>query len=279
MSNEKKGWDHISGEEQIHIPEEGQTHDSWEDEPPMTPEEKEWLRQLMEDPEKEEQWDFFQDRNKDVPPARYFMVGEPEPSYRMMRRTIKAACFILAVVICSGILTTFLAPMPINADKNRLEMLVENIKNGFNEAKKDNEGVVPGITTSIIDEKDIHTIGRNVCPELLVPTFIPEGYSFEKLKITKTQQGIWNVKYAYTNTNETQLRIKQVIREEDIDEGFNNLTIDGKALEVGQIYYQVDNATGENIVTIWKSETENIIVSGFEEYSELEAVYKGLFAK
>lgn len=58
----------------------------------MTPAEKELLRQLMETPRVESDWDFFKDMSRNIPPPEFFIRGRPEPWW------LRTVCFLLVAI-------------------------------------------------------------------------------------------------------------------------------------------------------------------------------------
>lgn len=241
----------------------------------ITADEKEMLRRLMETPGIEHAWDFFEGMNTHVPPPEFFMRGEPERRYGKTKKFLKVSGYVASVLICAVVLATFMVPETADADKTSFQMLVDNIRNGFVEVKPDSEDMeLPAYTVTIDDEADIETTGRDVFPELLVPSYIPEGYSFSVLCIQKDEGDSDLSLYKYVDTSGNVLKIEYNIVSNNAGTVFNNL-IEGSSNN-GELCYQYDDVNNFNILTVWKSDREHVHISGVVDDDTLKRIYKGL---
>jgi len=246
----------------------------------ITPEEKEMLRRLMETPGIEKDWDFFQDLNMDVPPPEFFMRGRPERHIglrRIGRKALKAGGFVACVLICAMIIAPFMVPDTANADKTPFQILAENIRNGFAEVKPDGQDMEETTSEIIIsDEAQIDSIGKGFFADLKKPLYISDNYSFDNLLIEKGEAGYYNATYLYKNKNEDMVKIVQRSITEESENVFNFFGNEGEALHENELYFQHDEVSGNNMLTVWPNKKTRFIISGELENQELEKIYNNL---
>lgn len=246
----------------------------------ITPEEKEMLRRLMETPGIEKDWDFFQDLNMDVPPPEFFMRGRPERHIglrRIGRKALKAGGFVACVLICAMIIAPFMVPDTANADKTPFQILAENIRNGFLEVRpagEDMEEIASEMT--IYKEDKIEARGKKIFPELKIPSYVPEKYSFEYLKIIKDENGYSTATYIYEDQNDDQLKIVQRILSDDVENAFNNYIEAPEGVVGDELKFQYDDISGRNMLTVWPDARTRFIISATLEDQELETIYYSL---
>ena len=246
----------------------------------ITPEEKEMLRRLMETPGIEKDWDFFKDMNPDVPPPEFFMRGKPERHFgfrRMGRRLAKVGGFVACVLICAVIIAPFMVPESANADKTPFQILAENIRNGFLEFRPDGEDMEdPNVNIHIDNEDEVKSIGKEFFPELKQPMYIPDGYSFEYLIINKQQDGYSTASYVYKGKNKEFFKIVQQSMYDEAEDVFSYFAEDGSELSKDELYFQHDDLSENNMLTIWPNGTTRFVLAGTLNNQELEKIYNNL---
>lgn len=243
----------------------------------ITPEEKELIRRLMETPGIEKEWDFFKDMSDDIPPPEFFMRGKPDPRFKYLRKFAKAGALVASVLICAMFLSTLMVPETASADRKPFEILVENIKNGFLSIGPGNEGEEPAsLETTFNSEKDVKEYARKLMPELLIPSVMLTNYDFNFLKIKNDEQGVYNASFLYKTSEGSELKIQQRVNSNDIDALVANCVVDGKIMEEGEFYTQLDPISETCMLSIWNRENGVITISGIESEDDLKLVFKGL---
>ena len=121
-------------------------------------------------------------------------------------------------------------------------------------------------TVTVLDEKDIDS-AKEFLPGLYVPTYIPEGYEFEKLKIERYKSGDYWASYYYTNGKQNIiLLLGYTISSKRTYEAQG----DGALIKLNdrKIFSTSDNLTEEQCVTVY-TESCNIEISGQLSQNEL----------
>lgn len=244
----------------------------------MTAEEKEALRQLMETPGIEQEWDFFEGMKTDVPPPEFFMRGKPEPRHKILRRVL-AVCACIALFLGSSLyLATLMVPAEVTAGHSPLQIVIANIRNGFLTSRSgDNEDNEPAsLDTVIEDEALAMKKGKNLFPEMLMPTYIPEGFSFEKLRISQNEEGDIAAVFRYIDEAGNLLRIREIKIGETQRTSFDNSIAGAEQVGEDILLFKKDEVYDENVLTVWRGEQFNFYITGLVEQEELRNIYDGL---
>ena len=244
----------------------------------MTAEEKEALRQLMETPGIEQEWDFFEGMKTDVPPPEFFMRGKPEPRHKILRRVL-AVCACIALFLGSSLyLATLMVPAEVTAGHSPLQIVIANIRNSFLTVRSgsNEDNVVVSLDTVIEDEALAMEKGKEVFPELLIPTYIPEGFSFEKLYFKENEDDDVIAVFRYIDSAGNVLSIRETQIKEARGTSFDNSIIDAEQEGEDILLFKQDDVYGENMLTIWRGEKFKYYITGLVETEELRNIYHGL---
>lgn len=108
-------------------------------------------------------------------------------------------------------------------------------------------------------------------PELCVPGYIPDGYTFRELTVYLWEGGAFQAKYSYENGG-SPLTLLQLEAEQDLGWTASYVNVDTKKTEDGMLYYQVDEAKKTKNLCLLKPDSVTLQVSGNLEWEELERI-------
>ena len=152
----------------------------------------------------------------EVPPPETFMIGKPGRARR--RKQIKRAVIVGAVaVLVAGL---FLVGGYLHGKREKAFSegpLAQVMRYGNESLITSGNGLVvvgggvdpdkEGSTVTYSIEADIEMAKKRM-PELLIPEYVPEGYEFFDLEISKYMSGRWEYRYTYFRKDH-QLMIRQ----------------------------------------------------------------------
>lgn len=245
----------------------------------MTPEEKEALRQLMETPGAERTWDFFDDMKTDMPAPEFFMRGEPKRRFRLLKR-IGAACACVALILCcSMFLATQMVPAEASAGHSPFQIIIGNIKNKFLTLNRSSEvSKEPAYLETVIEDETLAMKkGKEIFPELLLPSYIPEGFLFDELLLIQNEDGNMAAVFQYKDESENTLLIRETMTNLEDATFFDN-SIEGAQKEGDDVLlFKKDDVFDESILEVWKSEKFKLSITGTAVVQEeLSKIYHGL---
>lgn len=214
--------------------------------------------------------DFFQEMDQPpIPSPETFMVGKPDyPNRRWIPYAVKAAVFIIAVLLCSTAMVEITDRAPATAKPAEL-----NVTTG--------EVSVAGETVvlkrySYTDESKF-ALAKERAEGLLSPTYVPDGYVFKSLYIDLYEDGNWMALYNYDDSNGVPLNITMQNSEKNTYKVEFNDADSSEQLSAGwKLYYVDDKKNNKGTATCLLNERSQIIVGGSVGYSEMKRIVEGM---
>lgn len=146
----------------------------------------------------------------------------------------------------------------------------------FTDSEEETEESDVEETVTVLDEKDIDS-AKEFLPGLYVPTYIPEGYEFEKLEIQKYYSGDFHGKYLYKSNNDTITIL--LYYSSDLEVSYQ-LPDEGNLIELSDrtILVSEDDVDKESIVFVC-TETCSMDIMSDEETQVLIKIAKNMQKK
>lgn len=139
-------------------------------------------------------------------------AAEERRRKRRMRRISGIAALFVIVLACGAFFVFSTFTTDVDADKNpKKEIVTEDgviIEDGGWEGNSEDGWV-------ITDWKEV-SIAKSSIPDLIVPQYVPAGYTFKKLVIGDTEN-IKNIEYIFENSNAKEIVIKEDIYSEKLE--------------------------------------------------------------
>lgn len=131
-------------------------------------------------------------------------ISPKEEKKRRFSRFAKVAAVLIIFLLCTNIIMLGRDSSESYGDKGILHRLYQGVTGLFtdSEEKTEESDVEEFMTFDHLGEKELKK-AKEVLPGLYVPTYIPEGYEFEKLEIQKYYSGDFHGKYLYKSNNDT----------------------------------------------------------------------------
>ena len=165
-------------------------------------------------------------------------------SKKYFRHLLRAAVFVLCVLVAGSAMAIWINSEPAVATKFSIQKMFYEIRDGVfgTNANEVNESETSNlIEVEYTKWEDIEK-AKKLVPDLLVPTYIPEGYEFENLKIEKDLKGKLLVDYTFKRCDDN-VHIS-FLKLEEID--------NVKLLEIGE---KINTKSGE--LFIWEDNISN----------------------
>lgn len=197
--------------------------------------------------------------------------GESKKVYPK-RTAVKAAGYILAVLIGAGFLTVVFDVDEALADRLGLK------NNTYESQNRGSDGDVRKeknkVTLDISSWEDAKTAAAEFLPELVMPKEVPEGYVFEKVNLVKWPDGSWEATFSYKGEAEAPVQLYTA----RMDQGrLYSAKEQPKAAErlkhLDGSYYQLADAKGTSLVCL--AADYYWIVSGVEELDACKELISG----
>lgn len=126
------------------------------------------------------------------------------------------------------------------------------------------------ITIRIEDPKDLPR-AETFMPELLKPSWIPEGWEFESLALFKTLRGIKTADYVYSDKNDQELFVMEY--KQMGDEEINLFTISEEmSLEGRKLLLSENPVTGHDAVIFFQDDLMIQVCGDIEKETMIEIV-------
>lgn len=124
----------------------------------------------------------------------------PEPVVRKHRfsRFAKVAAVVIVFLLCTNIFLLGKNSSESYGDKGILHRLYQGVTGLFTDSEEETEASDVEEALTVLEEKDLDN-AKEFLPELYIPTYMPEGYEFEKLEIKKYYSGDVQGDYLYFN--------------------------------------------------------------------------------
>ena len=189
------------------------------------------------------------------------------------RRIVQIAACLAAVLLISGLALPHLRTIEADADPTEV---VDSLDGVVNESGMDSASKQGGLaeencyTWIVTDASEIEQQKENY-PELYVPGYIPEGYTFDDLMISSWEDGNFQAQYFYQKDGD-QLQLLQINGVESAGWSSAYLGLDGEKKANGILYRAVDESEGINNLYFVKEGEFMLQVSGVLDWAELEKI-------
>ena len=204
---------------------------------------------------------------------------EEQKTRKRPHRILKAASFVLAVFCCSSIIAVFMVEHgTVQAVKFRVDQFLWSFHEDLVTTQEAEDG--SGHSETIMEITDWEDIdeAKKFLEELYVPAYIPEGYEFVSLQITKSMESPYFVLYSYRNNSNNTLSIFQEYTKQ-IEEGLLSVENIYKKEEssLGTIYFSHDPVfdlyygilvNGNNLIDVGGSIDEGEILKIIENLNQ-----------
>lgn len=123
---------------------------------------------------------------------------------------------IVAIILASSFTTAVcISNDYVSAVRDSIEKKVFEMKHGVVVANED-EYVEEGETVWEIEDIELVEKAKKIVPELSIPSYLPDGYSFSKLKLFLYNDGTYSARYLY-EADSTEISIRsQPLQDESI---------------------------------------------------------------
>lgn len=200
-------------------------------------------------------------------------ISPKEEKKRRFSRFAKVAAVLIIFLLCTNIIMLGRDSTESYGDKGILHRLYQGVTGLFTDSEEETEesDMEEFMTFDRLGEKELRK-AKEFLPGLYVPTYIPEGYELEQLKIEKYYSGDYLCDYAYNSED----RIIKILLYYSMDsERSNQWPEDGELIEMSdrKIFVTEDSVSGEPWVSVY-TETCNIDISGIFEKDQLIEIGK-----
>lgn len=196
-------------------------------------------------------------------------------SKKYFRHLLRAAVFVLCVLVAGSAMAIWINSEPAVATKFSIQKMFYEIRDGVfgTNANEVNESETSNlIEVEYTKWEDIEK-AKKLVPDLLVPTYIPEGYEFEKLVIQKDAMDRIAIEYIFI-CNDIRYHIISLnlkdVEEVKILEKSKKVTFDGR-----EIYVWTDKVSSINGATMILDGKE-IVVTGEIDQLEIIKIMEGI---
>lgn len=200
-------------------------------------------------------------------------VSPAKTGKRRFSRFTKVAAVVIIFLLCTNIFLLGKDSSESYGDKGILHRLYQGVTGLFTDSEEETEASDVEEALTVQEEKDLAN-AKEFLPELYVPTYMPEGYEFEKLEIKKYYSGDVQGDYVYSNkTNELKILLHYFS-----DKEFSyQYSSDGDliTLEDRKILVSEDATVGNVLVSVY-TELCNMDISGIEDKNILISIAKGM---
>lgn len=204
----------------------------------------------------------------ETPPAAFFI----RESRRRTRRkwTIRALAFLLLIGLGAIFAVEYIGE-PISADKQSLQDRLETSEKSFQGTDTQGLGDVDkNDVFEIIDVEKIPVMQEQF-PDLCIPGYLTEGYTFRSLTVVVWQDGGFTAAYQYF-CEDNQIILRQFWMEQDRGGMGTYRTVEGEKWRDGTLYYEERALEETNILTFILGEGKEFKVSGNLSREELEKI-------
>lgn len=193
---------------------------------------------------------------------------------RRLRNTKFVSAAAIAVIVCAaGVYMVWpQTAVPVDADKNTQQKVEEG--DGvvvINEGDSEGEGSVTLTETNWDKVADL----RDEFPQLIIPSYVPEGYTFSQLAIEKYVDMGYKAIYSYEN-KEHELRIEENAYE---GHGENASILTGKERKIDTVIgnaYVLNEEKGHPLVVSIFKNRKNLSIVGYINDEEYKKIIRGI---
>lgn len=203
-----------------------------------------------------------------IPSPETFMAGKPDyPHRRWIPYAMKAAVFIIAVLICSTAMVGITERAPAAAKPVEL-----NITTG--ELREYGESVV--LKRYAYSDESKFDLAKERAEGLLSPSYVPEGYMFQDLYIDMYSDGNWLAHYEYIADGEP-LEITMQKTEDDLSKVAFDDADSGERLSLDRyLYYVDDKKNDKHTATYILGKHSQIVVNGHISHPQMKKIMEGM---
>ena len=200
-------------------------------------------------------------------------ISPKEEKKRRFSRFAKVAAVLIIFLLCTNIIMLGRDSTESYGDKGILHRLYQGVTGLFTDSEEETEESDVEETVTVLDEKDIDG-AKDFLPGLYVPTYIPEGYEFEKLEIQKYYSGDYQCNYEYKNEKETIKLLLYYFADKDFAYQWSG---EGEliTLQDRKILVSEDSVNNDVVVSVY-TEICNIEIVGYHNKVELISIAKGM---
>ena len=203
-----------------------------------------------------------------------FISPKEEKKHRFSRFA-KVAAVLIIFLLCTNIIMLGRDSSESYGDKGILHRLYQGVTGLFTDSEEETEesDVEEFMTFDHLGEKELKK-AKEFLPGLYVPTYIPDGYEFEKLEIQKYYSGDFQVVYLYENNADTIDILLYYLTHDDIGyqwpEGDSLIELSDRKISVGK-----DSISNKHIISVY-TELCSMDISGDISKEELISIGKGM---
>lgn len=201
-----------------------------------------------------------------------FISPKEEKKHRFSR-FVKVAAVLIIFLLCTNIIMLGRDSSESYGDKGILHRLYQGVTGLFTDSEEETEESDVEETVTVLDEKDIDN-AKEFLPGLYVPTYIPDGYELEQLKIKKFYSGDYQCNYEYKNEKETIKLLLYYFADKDFAYQWSG---EGEliTLQDRKILVSEDSVNNDVVVSVY-TEICNIEIVGYNNKVELISIAKGM---
>lgn len=192
--------------------------------------------------------------------------------------TLKIASLTLAFLITSSVMAVFMSDNSVSeAARNRMTEIRWSSDDDVQVISEDmGNGETRETMVMYIDDSGDLEKAKKFLPELYLPSYMPEGYEFASLEISRSDEFNYITSLVYTNKKNESLVISQSY-DNDFVNSKNVIQDVDEAVECdkGECYLTYYEDIGLTTGTVFLQE-EVLIVSGTEEYDEIVMIINSL---
>ena len=201
-----------------------------------------------------------------------FISPKEEKKHRFSRFA-KVAAVLIIFLLCTNIIMLGRDSSESYGDKGILHRLYQGVTGLFTDSEEETEESDVEETVTVLDEKDIDS-AKEFLPELYVPTYMAEGYEFEKLTIEKYYSGDCQASYLYQKGSDTlEVLIYYLSDSEQVHQWQEEGSLIN--LQDRKIFISEDSLLDNPRVSVY-TEICSMDISGGESSEELVLVAKGM---
>lgn len=200
-------------------------------------------------------------------------ISPKEEKKRRFSRFAKVAAVLIIFLLCTNIIMLGRDSSESYGDKGILHRLYQGVTGLFTDSEEKTEESDVEETVTVLDEKDIDS-AKEFLPGLYVPTYIPDGYEFEKLEIQKYYSGDFQCNYKYKNEKESIKLLLYYFADKDFTYQWSE---EGEliTLQDRKILVSEDSVNNDVVVSVY-TEMCNIEIVGYNNKIELISIAKGM---
>lgn len=150
---------------------------------------------------------YLEKQGIEIPKPELSFMEENKNKTPAWKRFAKAAVFVLAILVASSGIALWIDSGSASASKSGIEKVMNKLSNGvFTTEQSEISLEEQESILTLNDEKDIEK-AKAFLPELMYPYYIPEGFKFSGLMVSKKGDGSRCMEYTYTGVSGEELRI------------------------------------------------------------------------